>query len=190
MKLRKEYWIRNLILLLLVLPLTACGAGSKDIIPTQEPPKDMVPGYLPVGFEYDKSIELIFSVEDGREPSPLFSPSGNSTTLVHYIKGDEHLCIHKSIFPDGSLEKWLEIFQDVSIDNCECFPRRSGDSTNLSNRLPKIVEKQTIEGIEVQILEGPIGWMSVYVKDNVLMIVEGTIPLEENLKVVTSLLKK
>jgi hypothetical protein len=59
---------------------------------------------------------------------------------------------------------------------------------SINNRSPEIVEEQMVGDTPVAILEGPIGWAVVFVHNDLFWLVEGTVSLQELLKVVESLL--
>lgn len=187
MNIKNNYLLAGVIMSLVMIIFAGCTSKAESTPAYQEPPKEMIPGYIPDGFELDSSHEMSFD-KDGRDPSSYHSPLGNSIMSLHYENGDEIICINASDFPGGTLESWLEIYQSTPFDDCECLPRRGGEELSISNRSPEIVEEQMIGDTPVVVLEGPIGWAVAFVHNDQFWLVEGTVSLKELLKVVESLL--
>lgn len=208
-----------LLLVLLALALSACGSRTRFQAPEIPPPEDLIPGYLPKGFELVSGFELdlpeaevrLTKTGDGKRvwyapPEGLIdeflsrfnllrSPLGNEVQGVNYQSGDQLLLITKSYFPGGSLEKWRGKYERPAPEKCECdcdcgCPELLLLDVNLDRleRFADVVEERVIEGTRVAILEGAGGWVTVFVRGDYLLTVAGDLSLEENLKIVESLL--
>lgn len=196
------------LVVLLVALLSSCGTRLKFIAPKIESPVDLIPGYLPQGFKLISGFQLPgeltslqFSTVDeacflGRRERgfPFFdvkSPVGNIIQGVYYQSKDSLILITKSYFPDGDLDQWLAAYDNGQPKSCEC-ECKTLCCLNLSpllNRLLQVQEIRTIAGTQVAVLEGPRGWTTAFVRGDYLLSVESGISLEENLKIVASLLE-
>jgi len=194
----------------LVVPaciLGACSCSPKFVAPEIEPPADLIPGYVPEGFKLVSGFQLNGEVNfpiatDGnevafflrlREGNPFFelkSPKGNDILGVYYQGKDQLILISKSYYPEGSLDLWLAAYEASLPKPCECecpgFLRL--DAIPFHGRLTEMQEIRTIDGTRVAILKGPLGWTTVFVRGDYLLTVESRISLDENLKIVASLL--
>jgi len=202
-------------LILLAIVLTACGSRPKFIAPEIDPPADLIPGYVPDGFKLISGFE--FDVEnfaaenlrggfieggDGEQVvrvkgllRPFFSlksPAGENITGVYYESRDQILLITKSHFPNGTLDLWQTQYETSYQTACECecdCCRLMIDLPPVAFRIAKIKEVRTLGDTQVAILERAEGWITVFVRDDYQLTVEGGLPLEENLKIVESLLQ-
>jgi hypothetical protein len=189
--------------ILLATMLSACSQSPKFVAPEIDPPQDLIPGYVPDGFELVSGFQLpgdiiqasiVWGQEVSRtmrlKPFELKSPLGNDILGVYY-QGDEHmLLISRSEYPDGSLELFLDGYAASIPEPCQCEcleVRLNGDF--IPDRFIELKETRTIAGTEVAIYEGPQGWTTVFVQEDELLAVESGISLEENLKIVESLLE-
>lgn len=191
------------LLILLATLLTACSQSPRFVAPEIDPPQDLIPGYVPDGFDLVSGFKLpgdfiqtsvLWGQETSRtlrlKPFELKSPLGNDVLGVYY-DGDEHLLlISKSEYPGGSLDLFLSSYTESGFEpcQCDCLEIRLNDDY-ISNRFIELKETRTIAGTEVAIFEAPIGLTAVFVKDDTLLAVESGISLEEILKVVESLLE-
>ena len=106
--------------------------------------------------------------------------------------------ITKSHFSDGTLDLWrtaYETSQPVLFD-CACADLRLFPE-GFPARVAEVQEERAIGGTRVAILKGPGGWITVFVRGDYLLTVESGLPLEddgisleENLKIVASLLEE
>lgn len=191
------------LLILLATMLSACSQSPRFVAPEIDPPQDLIPVYVPDGFDLVSGFKLPgdfmqTSVLWGQETSrtlrlklfDLKSPLGNDVLGVYY-DGDEHLLlISKSEYPGGSLEHFLNSYQDSFADPCmcDCLEIRLNNDFP-GDRFIQLKETRTIAGTEVAIFEAPIGMTAVFVKEDALLTVESGISLEEIVKVVESLLE-
>jgi len=213
MKIRTSFQF-SLPVLLAVL-LTACSQQAPKLIaPEIAPPADLIPAYVPDGFELIKGYQLQvgeFKVReipadagnDGEglrvacnlDRSGMFfdlqSPVGNDIQGIHYQSEDKLLLITRSSYPDGSLDLWLSAYEPTenssSDCNCDCITSVVGFPAPL--RRAEIKEVQTVGDTQVAVLERWGGWITIFVRDEYLLTVESSIPLEENLRIVESLLE-
>lgn len=188
--------------------LVACGSQAKFVAPEIAPPDDLIPAYLPDGFELISGFELpgeltSLQLSTGDEASffvrprrgiPFFegkSPAGNVIQGVYYQGKEYLLLITKSYYPNGDMDKWLVAYNAGLPEHCDCdcayFPHL--DSRPFLERNNKIHKVSTIDGTRVAILEVPQGWSTFFIRGDYLLSVQSGISLEENLKIVTSLLK-
>lgn len=191
------------LLMLLVGFLPACSHPPKFVAPEIEPPTDLIPGYVPDGFELVSGFKLpgkipfpatsdggdVFRIA-GMDPTNLKSPKGNEIQGVYY-QGNEHLIlITKSYFPEGTLDLWRSTYEASGPKPCECeWLKLRPNSEHFPTRLVEIQEERTIDGTRVAILKGPLGQITVFIRGNYLVTVESGISLDDNLKVVASLLE-
>ncbi|HSF80560.1 MAG TPA: hypothetical protein VLA49_04980 [Anaerolineales bacterium] len=193
-------------LMLLGYLTAACAQPPKFVAPEIDPPTDLIPSYVPEGFELVSGFQLtgdvpwpvaseadeaLFVERLGKRLifANLKSPSGNEIQGVYY-QGKEHLLlITKSYFPEGTLDLWRTTYEAPwpKPCECECFKLRL-EAVSLSPRIAQIQEERIIDGTQVAILKGPMGWTTVFVRGEYLLTVESGLSLAENLKVVTSLL--
>jgi hypothetical protein len=191
----------------LVIILAACDTGPKFVAPEIDPPADLIPGYVPEGYTLTSGFQLttdIFSADialgdTGRMVGRMMlgditfnlkSPTGNVVQGIYY-KGKQHLIlITKSYFPDKSLDDWLAVYEESQPKPCECdCPGLLRlDAFPLPSRFDEFQEERTIYGTRVAILHGPLGWTTVFVRGDYLLTVESGISLDENLKIVASLM--
>lgn len=197
------------LLTLCVVLLSSCGTRVTFVAPQIEPPGDLIPGYIPQGFKLisgyylpgEPSV-LRFSIANEAcflgqtlRRLPFFqvkSPVGNVIQGVYYQAKDSRILITKSYFPKGDLDQWLAAYQAAQPKPCECDCKILCclNPSPLLGRLNQIQEIRTIHGTRVAILEGPLGWTTVFVRGEYLLSVESGISLEENLKIAASLLDK
>jgi hypothetical protein len=187
---------------LLIFTISACGLKTKPefIAPEIDPPADLVSSYIPEGFELVSGFQL-----SGVEDMPGFpriksfnvkSPSENDIQGVYYRNQDHLILISKSYFPEGTLDLWLAAYEAAQTKPCECeclkFHMNRDTELSLFRILPELQEERTVNGNRVVVLQNasPWGWTTVFVRGDYLLTVESGISLEENLKVVASLLEK
>jgi hypothetical protein len=192
------------LLILLGCLLAACSQGPKIVAPEIEPPADLIPGYIPqsfelgAGFQLDGGNEWLSGLSE--EDAPRFarvkghnlqSPAGNDILGVYYKNGEHFILITKSSFPGGTLDLWQTAFEESQPKPCDCDCAEIRlDVFPLPPRFPQIQEERTIKETLVAVLKGPFGWTTVFVRGEDLITVGGGISLEENLKIVSSLLEK
>lgn len=200
-------------LMLLIFILTACSRGPEVSAPEIDPQPDLIPSYVPENFKLESGFKIDLAdikariiSEDGELRVPwnanslftpyrsIISPAGNETLGVYYKSKDQVILITKSYFPDGTLELWREHYEATGDKDypCECCCPHVELAIGLPIplRFAEIQEETTISGTPVAILKGVGGWISVFVRDDYLMAVQSGISLEENLKIVNSLLEK
>jgi len=196
------------LLFLLTSFLTACGTRAKFVAPEIEPPTDLIPGYVPEGFKLISGFELpgeltslLFSTEDGSSflgrrvrGIPFFKmkgPTGNVIQGIYYQGKDHRLLITKSYFPNGDMDQWLKEYDAAQPEHCgcECDNLPYLDARLFQERINKLQEIRTIDGIRVVIFQGPQAWTAFFVRGDYLLSVESGLSLKENLKIVASLLK-
>lgn len=202
--------LRALFFLTLALPLAACGSRTKFSAPEIDPPSDLIPGYVPKGFELGSgfkievsAMERTFFASDERGTLlcaegfldaffDLKSPASNDLLGVYYESDDQLLLITKSYFPGGSLELWRTAYEGSYEKNCDCDCGCGCPNIMIDVPVPlraaEIQEIRTINGTEVAVLKNPQGWVTVFVRGEFLIAVKSGLFLEENLKVVGSLL--
>jgi len=191
----------------LVIFLAACDIGPKFVAPEIDPPAELIPGYVPEGYTLDSGFQLTTDIfphdialgDMGRMVGRMKlgditfnvkSPTGNVIQGVYY-KGKEHIIlITRSYFPEGSLDDWLAFYEESQPKPCECdCPGLLRlDAFPLPDRFEQLQEERTIDGTRVAILDGPLGWTTVFVRGDYLLTVESEISLDENLKIVASLM--
>ena len=194
---------------LLVCILSACGSRPQFIAPEIDPPADLIPGYVPEGFKLVSGFQLAgevkLSVTSAGEDVSQFvrlqgfdmkSPNGNDIQGVYYQSKDQSILITKSYFPAGNPDLWRTAYETSFPRPCECVLLRF-ESKLFSARFTEIQEERTIGDTRVAILKAPGGWITVFVRGDYLLTVEsgfilehGGISLEENLKIVASLLEE
>ena len=199
------------LLVLLACILSACSHSQKFVAPEIEPPADLIPGYVPEGFKLVSGFQLSGEVDfpiatNGNEVAfflrlrggdlffELKSPKGNDILGVYYQGKDRLILISKSYYPEGSLDLWLAAYEAAQPKPCECecacecpsFLRL--DALPFHDRMIELQEVRTIDGTRVAILKGLLGWTTVFVRGDYLLTVESGISLDENLKIVASLL--
>lgn len=203
MKRRSAFPLFAMVFTIILLP--ACSPRPEIVAPEIEPPADLIPAYVPDGFELVSGFQLAGSPAAGEGEFPplrrldfnLKSPAGNEILGLYYQSPEQTILITKSAFPGGSLAEWRTAFEDASPAPCVCdgCPARAMPDP-LSRRMPAIREERTIGGTDVAVLELSGGWMTVFVREGWLLTVEsgllpgkGGIPLAENLKIVADLLE-
>jgi hypothetical protein len=197
-----------LLIALLMLGATACGRTRGVIAPEIPAAEDLIPAYIPEGFELvsgfeiagdsaipDPSADDLRSSDSHRKTINLRSPVGEDVVGVYYQGKDQLILITRSAFPEGTLDLWKSGFEGSfggPLD-CDCpflqkraFPLSS--DAGFRSRLPEVQETRTIQGTSVAILETPEGWITVFIRGDDLLTVESGISLAENLKIVASLL--
>jgi hypothetical protein len=204
---RSLFW-----LILLVFILTACSHGPKFSAPEIDPPSDLIPSYVPEGFELVSGFKIDpadfkvrFDADNGEQRVPwepelvghytsIFSPAGNEALGVYYQSKDQIILITKSYFPDGSLELWRTNYEKITAQDCDCdccCPQIGlAIGIPLPLRAAEIQEERTINGTTVAILKSLGGWITVFVRGDYLLAVDSSISIEENLKIVSSLLNQ
>ena len=202
MNIKCKFAIPFLMLLACILP--ACRPNPKFVAPETDPPADLIPGYVPGGFELVSGFQLpgkvIFpATSDGDDISDFLrirdfnpkSPNENAIQGVYYQGKDHLILISKSYFPEGNLDLWRTAYEASRPKPCECagFPGLRLDTETFPVRIYEIQEERTIGETRVAILKGPLGWITVFVRGDDLLTVESGISLEENLKIVASLLE-
>jgi hypothetical protein len=196
------------LLVLMVGSLAACNRKMKFVAPEIDPPTDLIPGYVPKGFELISGFQLssdnmLPEFAAGNEIGllgPLIrinhffnlkSPARNDIQGTYY-QGEENLIlITKSYFPNGSLDEWLAVYekgQSKPVD-CKCAGIPRLDTVPFPIRFDEFQEVRTIDSTRLAILKTALGWTTVFVRGDYLLTIESGISLEENLKIVTSLLK-
>ncbi len=207
MKSNTNHLLRVVSFVLLAALLAGCGRYMKFIAPQIEPPTDLIPSYVPEGFELVSGFQLttgkvplsaILGVTEvglieslGRKliSFDLKSPDGNDIQGVYYQSKDQILLISKSYFPEASLDLWRAAFEASQTKPCDCdCAILRLDAVPLPSRLHEIWDERTINSTSVIVLKGPLGWTTVFVRGDYLLAVESGISLDENLKVVSSLL--
>ena len=183
--------------------LAACSHPPLFSASEIDPPPDLVPTYVPQGYELASGFQLppasefpsVFGDDDAlsvRIPGfDLKSPAGNDIQGVYYQGKDGLIVITKSSFPGGTLQQWREAYTTSQPGPCKCeFPALRLQDLSLAFRLREVKEERTVDGTQVAILATPEGWLSVFVRGNDLITVESAVSLDENLKIVSSLLEK
>ena len=216
MKTKTKSTLQVLFLLLLATALAACSSDAKFVAPEIDPPADLIPGYVPEGFKLIKGYQIkpedfeaqYFShdPEDCGEDTRIIcgldlsgsfldlkSPAGHDILGLHYQDGDSLLLITKSFYPGGSLELWRTA-NEASYDeypDCECDCVQfvmDMPLPPLPLRFAEIREVRTVGETQVAVMDGPLGLITVFIRGDYQLTVESGISLEENLKVVASLL--
>jgi hypothetical protein len=185
--------------ILLIFTISACGIKSKPdfIAPEIDPPADLIPSYIPEGFELVSGFQL-----PGTTDMPGFirikffnvkSANENDIQGVYFRSQEHLLLISKSFYPGGTLDLWLAAYKAAQArhDFCECeitFGR--GAILPPLRVLPDLQEERSVNGHRVVVLrnESLVSWTTVFVRGDDLITVESGISLDENLKVVASLL--
>jgi len=203
---------RKLVIPLFVLlgcALAACGSKPKFVAPEIDPPSDLIPAYVPKGYKLISGFQII---RDNMFPVNIFgdgalvvrtkgfppfydvkSPSGNIIQGVYYQGKDHLILIAKSYFPGGTLDLWRADYEASrpEFGECECACARLCLSPMLfPSRFVEIQEEHTIADAQVIVLKGPMRLTTVFVRGDYLLTVESGISLDENLKIVASLLGK
>jgi len=201
-----------LLFVLLACSLAACGSKNRFVAPEIDPPADLIPDYVPEGYELMSGFQIKVSNFNARLAIfegdnrivygtpiivPFFefkSPAGNELMGVYYQNKDRLLLITKSYFPDGSLDEWQETFDASHEDPCDCDCNCGCPCLQLAfdppfpSRGAEVQEIRTVGNTQVAVLQNPNGWVTIFVRDEYLIAVEGDLSLEENLKIVASLL--
>jgi hypothetical protein len=202
-----------LFFLLLAALLASCGSRARFVAPEIDPPSDLIPGYVPKGFELgsgfkvetsDMAREFIVSDERGNSICggnlldsffDLKSPANNDLLGVYYESDEQLIMISKSYYPGGSLDLWQSTYEASFAKNCDCDCDCGCGCLDIvisgpvPLRVAEFREVRTINGTRVAILKNPEGWVTVFVRGEYLIAVESDVSLEENLKVVESLLQ-
>ena len=197
-----------LLIALLVLGAAACGRTREFIAPEIPPAEDLIPAYIPEGFELVSGFEItgVSAIPDPsaddrqssigqRKTLTLKSPVGEDVVGIYYQGKDQLILITRSLFPEGTLDLWESGFEGsfTWLLDCNC-PLLRGRASELSSdagfrsRLPEIQETRIIQGTHVAILQSPEGWITAFIRGDDLLTVESGISLAENLKIVASLL--
>jgi hypothetical protein len=195
------------ILILITFFLAACDTQMKFTAPETDPPADLIPSYVPEGFNlvsgFQLSAEFIMPEFTGGDEIGLNgrllngdhflgikSPAGDVIQGVYYQGKQYLILITKSNFPNGTIDDWLALNEERQFKPCDCDCAgfvRLGELT-FPTRFEEPQEERTIDGTRVAIFKGPLGWLTVFVRGEYLLTVESEISLEENLKIVTSLI--
>lgn len=189
--------------------LAACtSTGQKFVAPAIDPPADLIPGYLPVGFTLIQGFKFTrhedVTLEPGNENGgdfilhlklgdPLFamkSPNGDPIQGVYYQGKENLILITKVSYPGGTLDTWRAEYEESFSRPCECscLELRIAESP-LFERMNQIQEVRTIGTTQVAVLQGVLGTATVFMRGDDLLVVESGLSLEENLKIVESLLQ-
>jgi hypothetical protein len=204
---KTQYKLISFLFLLVAYVLTACGSERKFVAPEIEPPADLIPAYVPKGYKIVSGFQIsgedsfpvdVFGdgalgglIKGGNTFFDLKSPNGNDIQGVYYQGRDHLILIAKSYFPGGTLALWRTKY-DASrfeLNDCECSILRRPPKL-FPSRFNEVQEELTIGKTQVIVLKGPSGWTTVFVRGDYLLTVESGISLEENLKIVSSLLNK
>ena len=219
MKTRTKFSLQVPLIFLLATMLAACGSRTQFVAPEIEPPADLIPGYVPKGFELVKGYQIkpgdfderrVFADAEHRDEDTrpicdlhlqaslfdLQSPSGNDILGIQYQDGDRLLLITKSYYPAGSLDLWRAAFGEDEEDARDCDGYCPCGCVGIAlGRMPvlfrdgEIQDVRTVGGTQVAIVDqGLLGTITVFLREDYLLTVEGGISLEENLKIVASLL--
>jgi hypothetical protein len=193
---------------LVALGLWGCSPGVQFVAPEIEPPADLIPGYVPEGFELVSGFELMTEAVrgplegSGQDARGIFpaglvgpleaarSPSGNSIQGIQYRHGDSLLLITKSAFPGGDLDLWIEALQRAGphgLANCECATQALPGTIRLPQPV-QIVAELDVDGTPVAMVDGLRGRLTVFVRGDDLLTIQAAISQEETLKIVESLL--
>ncbi len=218
MKPKTKSILQVLSFLLLATLLASCGNRTKFVAPEIAPPSDLIPAYVPEGFELIKGYQIkvgdfegsrVLAVAEGRDedrriicdldlPGSFFnlqSPAGNDILGVHYQDGDSLLLITKSSYPGGSLDGWQATFEGDDEGDCDCdcgccCMVITIDPLPFPHGKVEITEVRSVGETQVAIVDhGLIGATAVFMRGDHLLTVQGDISLEETLKVVESLLQ-
>jgi hypothetical protein len=188
--------------------LAACTPGVVFVAPEIDPPTDLIPEYVPKGFELVSGFQIqprearfdpkedsegqrcVFPVGGKIDPGIVQSPSGNTVQGVQYRNGETILLITKSEFPGGSLDLWREAVEGGGLDgeeSCGCateasFPRIGPP------RAVEILQEHLVKGVRVAVVNWLERRMLVFVRGDNFIAVQGGISLEEALKIIESLL--
>ncbi|NTW08058.1 MAG: hypothetical protein HGA28_00620 [Anaerolineaceae bacterium] len=195
-------------LTLVAILLTACGKEkAKFIAPEISPPADLIPSYVPEGFKLVSGFTLDGEIHieefDVEEDSNRFSlnsmgdlffneksPAGTAINGVYYDNGEELILITKASYPGGNLDLWKQELDKSRPGNCECdcggLIRL--DVSHLTPRFNEILPERAVGDTRVAVLQSYFGYVTVFMRGEDLLIVESGISLEENLKIVASLL--
>jgi hypothetical protein len=195
--------LNQFLILLLAALLAGCSHPPEIVAPEIDPPQDLIPAYVPQGYELGAGFQLppasdlppVF--EEGNARSllaagfDLKSPAGNDIQGLYYQGKDDLILITKSAFPGGTLQEWRQAYEASQPGPCECAsPVLRLEAFSLPSRIRNVQEERTVDGIPVTILSAPDGWLTVFVRAGEFLTVEGAISLDENLKIVSSLLHK
>jgi hypothetical protein len=178
------------------------------VAPEIDPPADLIPAYVPEGYKLISGFQLdpneyftrLKSVErDDRVFCEAYldlnlidykSPEGAIVQGVHYVGNNQLLLITKSSFPGGTLEDWQSKLEGLPDDHCECEGIRLADDGWPQFRDFHVEEFRAVGDTRVAVLSGGFSTVTVFIRGDYLITVEGSISLEENLKIVESLLKQ
>lgn len=203
------------LLVLLVPLLAACGGSHRQFsAPEIDPPVDLIPAYVPEGYELvagfeievgDLSGRFVAIGDDGRIFCgadlilPLFvikSPAGNDILGVYYEDDEDGLLlITKSSFPGGSLESWQAAYEAAYADDCDCdcdcdCCLAIAVDAPFPVRAAEIREIRTVGDTQVAVLDSELGGtVAVFVRDGHLIAVDGDLLPEEHLRIIASLLE-
>lgn len=190
------------LLVFFVVILAACDTGMKFDAPEIDPPADLIPGYVPEGYDLISGFQLpanntLPAFMDGDKSGlpglghffNVKSPMGNVIQGVYYQGKQNLILVTKANFPGRTMDDWLAAYEESQPKPCDCGGLLRLSAFPLPDRFEELQEERTIDGTRVAILKGPLGWTTVFVRGDDLLAVESGISLEENLKIVTSLLK-
>ncbi len=208
---RKHYLIVSaLILLLIGMGCTAAPAlgaaektpaGAAEECEQVDPPVDLVPGYLPEGYELTEAY--LMKGEEFEEDDIWYVPGkGDATLIEFYGTGeDDFLEITTSASPYDSLEPWIEEINNLeyadedmdSDEDVDSETEGSNDSEEEDFDFEFSFEDDTvtIKGVAILLEDwtDEYGTFSVatFVHAGQFIVVEGTISTDEMTKVVESL---
>lgn len=193
-------------LVVFVIVLVGCDARVKFVAPEIDPPADLIPGYVPEGFELISGFQIpgdlmseltlgeaagiVSRLKTGDYFLDVKSPARNVIQGSYYRDKQHIILVTKSYFPGGTLDDWLTIYNDAQPKpcDCECTDFIRLEALPFPARFEEFQEERTIDGTRVAILNGPSGWITVFIRGDYLLTVESEISLEENLKIVSSLI--
>lgn len=195
------------LLFLLASIMAGCHSRPEFTAPEIDPPDDLIPGYLPEGFDLFSGYQLSsdfamgeFAVTEnsgvvnrlkfGDYFATKKSPAGNVIQGVYYQGKGNFINISKSYYPGGTLDDWLAKYEkaETELGVCDCAGIIQIGALPFPLRFEQFKEQRSIEDTPVAILEGVQGWSTFFVRGDYLLTVESGISLDENLKIVASLI--
>lgn len=151
---------------------SACGQQTKFVAPEIDPPTDLIPGYVPQGYQLEFGFQLpgeklALNVFDGDGGSSVVkrirlfdpkTPNGNDIRGVYYRGKDHLILITKSHFPEASLDLWSEAYEESQLKPCECDCNMLRlEVIPAVDRLYELLEERELDGTRIAILKGPGG---------------------------------
>ncbi len=160
-----------------------------------EPPADLIPGYLPEGYELDGAYS--FDAAEFEEDAIWFVPGKGAATSVEFFgSGEEDFIeITASDSPYDSLETWIDEVNNIDFDEeDEDFASEDEDlaeDEDFDVELSFEDDTVTIQGVTVLLEDwtdeyGPYS-AATFIHDGQFIVIEGTISVEEMTKVIESL---